>query len=79
MPDLDPSLRPGKITKWGEWVKSDYITINGTKTPWRILGIYDVLAENEDGTLGLIDCKVSDSERDNGQFYAPQLESYAFA
>lgn len=79
MPDLDPSLRPGKITKWGEWVKSDYIAINGTKTPWRILGIYDVLAENEDGTLGLIDCKVSDSERDNGSFYAPQLESYAFA
>ena len=29
--------------------------------------------------MGLIDCKVSDSERDNGQFYAPQLESYAFA
>jgi hypothetical protein len=79
MPDLDPSLRPGKITKWGEWVKSDYISINGAKTPWRILGIYDVLAENDDGTLGLIDCKVSDSERDNGQFYAPQLESYAFA
>ena len=79
MPDLDPSLRPGKITKWGEWVKSDYISINGSKTPWRILGIYDVLAENEDGTLGLIDCKVSESERDNGQFYAPQLESYAYA
>ena len=79
MSDIDPSLRPGKITKWGEWVKSDYISINGSKTPWRILGIYDVLAENEDGTLGLIDCKVSESERDNGQFYAPQLESYAFA
>ena len=79
MPDLDPSLRPGKITKWGEWVKSDYISINGAKTPWRILGIYDVLAENDDGTLGLIDCKVSESERDSGQFYAPQLESYAFA
>lgn len=79
MPDLDPSLRPGSITKWGQWVKSDFIAINGSKTPWRIRGIYDVLAENEDGTLGLIDCKVSESERDNGQFYAPQLESYAYA
>jgi len=29
--------------------------------------------------VGLIDCKVSDSERDSGAFYSPQLEAYAFA
>jgi hypothetical protein len=79
MPSLHPSLRAGTATKWGQWVKSDFIKINGVKTPWRILGIYDLLAENQDGTLGLIDCKVSDSDRDNGSFYAPQLESYAYA
>jgi len=27
----------------------------------------------------LIDCKVSDSQRDSGQFYSPQLEAYAYA
>lgn len=79
MPSIHPSLRSGKANKWGEWVKSGYLKINGLQTPWRILGIYDLLAQNDDGTVGIIDCKVSDSDRDNGQFYAPQLEAYAFA
>ena len=79
MPTIHPSLRPGTASKWGEWVKSDYLNINGVQTQWRILGIYDLLAQNDDGTVGIIDCKVSDSDRDNGQFYAPQLESYAYA
>jgi hypothetical protein len=29
--------------------------------------------------MGLIDCKVSDSQRDSGQFYSPQLEAYAYS
>lgn len=40
-------------------------------------GIYDLLGHYDDGTVGIIDCKVSDSERDSGDFYAPQLEAYA--
>ena len=76
---IDPSLRPGKVTKFGEWVKSRIIEINGEQTRWRILGKYDLIAENEDGTVTLIDCKVSDSDRDSGAFYSPQLEAYAFA
>ncbi len=79
MPTIDPSLRPGRITKWGEWVKSKPIVINGLETRWRILGKYDLVATNEDGTIGLIDCKVSDSARDNGAFYSPQLEAYAYS
>ena len=43
------------------------------------MGIYDLLGHYEDGTVGIIDCKVSDSDRDNGPFYAPQLEAYAHA
>jgi hypothetical protein len=79
MPDIDSSLRPGVVKQWGQWVKSRPIDINGTPTRWRINGIYDLLAHNDDGTVGLIDCKVSDSERDSGEFYAPQLEAYAYA
>ena len=79
MPTIDPSLRPGKVTKWGEWVKSKPLVVNGAETRWRILGKYDLVATNEDGTIGLIDCKVSDNQRDNGQFYSPQLEAYAFS
>lgn len=79
MPTIDPSLRPGTVTKWGEWVKSRPLHINGADTRWRILGKYDLVSANIDGTIGLIDCKVSDSARDNGQFYSPQLEAYAYS
>lgn len=79
MPNIDSSLRPGKISKWGEWVKSKPIVVDGVETRWRILGKYDLVSTNEDGTIGLIDCKVSDSARDSGAFYSPQLEAYAYA
>lgn len=77
--DIDPSLRPGRVTKLAEWVKSKRLVINGEESRWRILGKYDLVAENEDGTVALIDCKVSDSARDSGEFYSPQLEAYAYA
>lgn len=79
MPTIDPSLRPGKVSKWGEWVKSKPLVVNGVESRWRILGKYDLVSTNDDGTIGLIDCKVSDSPRDSGQFYSPQLEAYAYA
>jgi len=79
MPTIDPSLRPGKVSKWGEWVKSKPLIVNAVESRWRILGKYDLVSTNDDGTIGLIDCKVSDSPRDSGQFYSPQLEAYAYA
>ena len=79
MHDLDPTLAPGVVKQWGQWVKSSPLVIAGRTTTWKILGIYDLLAHYEDGSVGIIDCKVSDSDRDNGQFYAPQLEAYAHA
>ncbi len=78
MPSLDPSLAPGVVKQWGQWVKSRNIVINGVETPWKLRGIYDLLGHYEDGSVGIIDCKVSDSDRDNGDFYAPQLEAYAY-
>ena len=79
MQDLDPTLATGVVKQWGQWVKSSPLVIAGRTTTWKILGIYDLLAHYEDGSVGIIDCKVSDSDRDNGQFYAPQLEAYAHA
>ena len=79
MQDLDPTLAPGVVKQWGQWVKSSPLVIAGRATTWKILGIYDLLAHYEDGSVGIIDCKVSDSDRDNGEFYAPQLEAYAHA
>ena len=77
--EISPQLRPGKIKQWGQWVRSQPISINGEVTRWKILGLYDLLGHNDDGTLALIDCKVSDSDRDSAAFYAPQLEAYAYA
>jgi hypothetical protein len=79
MQNLDPNLAPGVVKQWGQWVKSAPLVIAGRETAWKILGIYDLLAHYEDGSVGIIDCKVSDSDRDNGAFYAPQLEAYAHA
>ena len=79
MQDIDSSLKPGVVKQWGQWVKSAPIKINGFETRWKILGIYDLLGHYTDGSVGIIDCKVSDSDRDNGPFYAPQLEAYAYA
>ena len=59
-------------------MKSKNIVINGVETQWKLRGIYDLLGHYDDGTVGIIDCKVSDSERDSGDFYAPQLEAYAY-
>jgi hypothetical protein len=78
MPALDSSLPAGIVKQWGQWVKSKNIVINGVETPWKLRGIYDLLGHYDDGTVGIIDCKVSDSERDSGDFYAPQLEAYAY-
>jgi hypothetical protein len=79
MQEIHPTLKNGIVKQWGQWVKSAQISINGFETRWKILGIYDLLGHYTDGSVGIIDCKVSDSDRDNGQFYAPQLEAYAYA
>ncbi|MFM6840849.1 MAG: hypothetical protein ACKOVI_00280 [Candidatus Planktophila sp.] len=78
MTSIDPSLPAGTVKQWGQWVKSKNIVINGFETQWKLRGIYDLLGHYDDGTVGIIDCKVSDSERDSGDFYAPQLEAYAY-
>lgn len=77
--DIDPALGDGKITKWGQFINSSKIKLNGEETRWRFYGKYDVLGENSDGSLAIIDCKVSDSDRDSAAHYAPQLEAYAFS
>lgn len=78
MQSIDPSLKPGVVKQWGQWVKSKNININGVETQWKLRGIYDLLGHYDDGSVAIIDCKVSDSDRDNGDFYAPQLEAYAY-
>ncbi len=79
MSTIDPSLPEGVVKQWGQWVKSSPVVVNGVASRFKIMGIYDLLGHYADGSVGIIDCKVSDSERDSGEFYSPQLEAYAYA
>ena len=78
---LDPQLLQGKISRFGADVESTPIRIMGQETKWRIKGRYDLVIEYENGTIGLIDCKVTTSAMDDEKVnhYLPQLEAYCFA
>ena len=78
---LDSQLPSGKISRFGETVESTQISINGEPTKWRIKGKFDLVVEYDNGTVGLIDCKVTTSEMDDGKVnhYLPQLEAYCYA
>jgi len=77
--EIDRHLPKGKVTRFGQKVKSQEFMISGEKSRWHIAGKYDLLSENEDGTASLIDCKVSKNEDSQSGRYAPQLEAYVFA
>ena len=78
---LDSQLPAGTISRYGEAVESAPIVINGKETRWRIKGKYDLVVEYENGTIGLIDCKVTTSAIDEAKVthYLPQLEAYCYA
>jgi hypothetical protein len=78
---MDSSLPLGTISEWGKTVESSPLIIGGVETSWRIKGKYDVVITFHDGTLGLVDCKVTTSEMDENKIdlYWPQLEAYAYA
>lgn len=76
---LHPALPKGRVIGRGAWVKSIPIPFNGNPSPFAIRGKYDLLMEFEDGTYGIIDCKFQGKDNDKSDFYAPQLEAYAFA
>ena len=77
--EIDRHLPKGKVTRFGQKVKSEDFIVNGEKSRWHLAGKYDLLSENENGTASLIDCKVSKSEDSQSGRYAPQLEAYVFA
>lgn len=78
---MDSSLPVGVISDWGKTIESSPIIIDGVETRWRIKGKYDVVITFHDGTIGLVDCKVTTGEMDENKIdlYWPQLEAYAFA
>jgi len=78
---LDSQLPDGSISRFGEAVESTSIVINGEETRWRIKGKFDLVVEYNNGTVGLVDCKVTTSTMDDSKVahYQPQLEAYCYA
>ncbi len=76
---IAPVLPRGRVIGRGGWVKSRPIEVEGRVSPYAIRGKYDLLLEFDDGTFGIIDCKFQGRDSDKSDFYAAQLEAYAFA
>ena len=77
--NVAPVLPAGRVRDRGGWVKSRPIEVQGQPTPYAIRGKYDLLIDFEDGSVGIIDCKFQGRDTDKSDFYAAQLEAYAFA
>jgi hypothetical protein len=76
---MDPEIPAGKVLDRGKFVLSKPIEIDGVPSKYAIRGKYDILMEFDDGSYGVIDCKFQSRDTDKRDFYAPQLEAYAFA
>lgn len=77
--DMHPALPEGRVHSHGGWVASENIVVDGKDSGLFLRGKYDLLLEFSDGTFGIVDCKLQKNDYDKSSFYAPQLESYAFA
>ena len=77
--DMSKAMPSGAVVDAGSWVVSTPVVIDGVATPFQIRGKYDLLVKFDDGSFGVVDCKVSSSADDKADFYRPQLEAYAFA
>ena len=76
--NVAPVLPAGRVRDRGGWVKSRPIEVQGRETSYAIRGKYDLLIDFDDGTVGIIDCKFQGRDTDKSDFYAAQLEAYAF-
>ncbi len=76
---MHPDIPLGKVVSHGGWVQSTPIKVNGEDTHLDIRGKYDLLIEFDNGTYGVIDCKMQANESNKSKFYSPQLEAYAYA
>jgi len=77
--DMHPDLPEGKVHSHGGWVASENIVVDGADSGLYLRGKYDLLLEFVDGSFGIVDCKLQKNDYDKSNFYAPQLEAYAFS
>ena len=77
--ELHPELPPGAI-KYGErYVRSKPIQLSGHSATCFISGRFDIVAEFEDKTYGVIDFKTGSPNEKYTDLYSRQLHAYAYA
>ena len=77
--NMHPGIPTAKVVEHGSWVQSIPIQVGGKDSHLAIRGKIDLLLKFEDGSYGIIDCKMQARSSDKSAFYTPQLEAYAFA
>lgn len=77
---ISDKLPQGRVKNYKSKILSTNLSFNGKTTQWKLYGQLDLLAFNEDGTVSIIDCKVSlkKDEQSLVESYWTQLEAYAF-
>ncbi|MBN1254925.1 MAG: PD-(D/E)XK nuclease family protein [Deltaproteobacteria bacterium] len=77
--EVHPALPPG-VVKYGEQrVQSEPIHVPGHDEPCVINGRFDIVADFDDGTYGVIDFKTGSPKEQYANLYGRQLHAYAYA
>ncbi len=78
--EISNKLPVGQVQNYKSKIASTNLSFRGKTTHWKLLGQLDLLAFNDDGTVSIIDCKVSlkKDEQSLVDSYWTQLEAYAF-
>lgn len=74
-----PDLPPGVITHGEKWVRSNPVPVTESDSTFYINGRFDIVAEFDDGTFGVLDFKTGNPTEEKTDMYARQLHAYSLA
>lgn len=77
--EIKTSLPPGRFTFGEKYVRSQVIELANQENTCFISGRFDIVAEFDDKTYGVIDFKTGSPKDENNNLYARQLQAYAYA
>lgn len=74
-----PDLPPGVITYGEKRVRSNPLPVTDSDSTFYINGRFDIVAEFDDGTFGVLDFKTGKPTDEKAEMYARQLHAYTVA
>jgi hypothetical protein len=76
---ISPSLPEGKVHLTGRWVESESISDPDHQAEVYITGMFDTVLKFDNGSFGVVDFKTTEVKDEHVNFYARQLQAYAYA